>query len=179
MQGAHFSTAQMLNIAAISPTMLNKWIELDVIEASIRPADGTGSDRIFSFGDLVAAAVVSKLRTASVPLSSAAPIARYVATSMLNRAPGEFAVVFPGGEFITTSGKNLAQVIREHASKVGTVILLDDIYKEAHLNAIESRLMPKPHRGRKPGQKVGTAAVGKKRSGYDEKKWPTGAKAKK
>ncbi len=67
--GAHFSASAARRIVAITQRQLDYWDERGVVSPSIRKAEGKGSERAYSFKDLVKLSVVKRLRDAGVSLA--------------------------------------------------------------------------------------------------------------
>lgn len=64
----HFAAAAARRIAGISQRQLDYWDERGLVTPSIRKADGKGSERWYSFRDLLKLSVVKRLRDAGLSL---------------------------------------------------------------------------------------------------------------
>lgn len=64
----HFTAAAARRIAGISQRQLDYWDERGLVTPSIRKADGKGSERWYSFRDLLKLSVVKRLRDAGLSL---------------------------------------------------------------------------------------------------------------
>lgn len=65
---AQFTAAAARRIVGVSQRKLDYWDERGLVIPSIRKADGKGSDRRYSFMDLVKLSVVKRLRDAGLSL---------------------------------------------------------------------------------------------------------------
>jgi len=65
---AQFTAAAARRIVGVSQRKLDYWDERGLVIPSIRKADGKGSDRRYSFRDLVKLSVVKRLRDAGLSL---------------------------------------------------------------------------------------------------------------
>src|SRR5262245_33037185 len=63
-----YSAAAARKIVGVSQRCLDYWDERDVASPSIQPADGKGTERKYSFGDLLKLTLVKKLRDAGLSL---------------------------------------------------------------------------------------------------------------
>jgi len=65
---AHFTAAAARRIVGITQRRLDYWDERGLVSPSIRKAAGKGTDRTYSFKDLVKLSVVKRLRDAGLSL---------------------------------------------------------------------------------------------------------------
>src|ERR1035438_3885381 len=63
-----FSLGQLAILSGVKPRTLDHWAATGFLRPSIQKARGTGTKRVYSFSDVVAARVVSELRAAGVSL---------------------------------------------------------------------------------------------------------------
>jgi len=73
------NSSQMAEFLAVSPRMIDRWVTSGFVPALNDPSPGRGKDRLFGFTGLVAAAVITKLRSNALPLSLVGSIAQQVA----------------------------------------------------------------------------------------------------
>src|ERR1035438_8226483 len=65
-----FSLGQLAILSGVKPRTLDHWAATGFLRPSIQKARGTGTKRVYSFSDAVAARVVKELRAAGVSLQS-------------------------------------------------------------------------------------------------------------
>ena len=68
MEESGYSAAAARTIVGVSQRCLDYWAEREVVMPSNRQANGKGSERRYTFGDLVKLAVVKRLREAGLSL---------------------------------------------------------------------------------------------------------------
>jgi DNA-binding transcriptional MerR regulator len=65
-----FSLGELARLSGVKPRTLDHWAATGFLRPSIRKAEGTGTKRVYSFSDAVAARAVRELRDAGVSLQS-------------------------------------------------------------------------------------------------------------
>jgi hypothetical protein len=65
-----FTASQVVKLTSVPYSTLNLWAKKGLVEPSVSPGTGTGSERVYSFSDLVALKVAFELRKAGVSTSS-------------------------------------------------------------------------------------------------------------
>ena len=67
-----FSTGEVSRLTGVSHRTLDFWAKTKFIDASVRQAHGTGSDRLYSFADVVTLCIAGKLRNAGLETAAIA-----------------------------------------------------------------------------------------------------------
>ncbi len=70
--GGHFTAAAARRIVGVTQRRLDYWDERGLVTPSIRKADGKGSERWYSFKDLLKLSVVKRLRDAGLSIGKIA-----------------------------------------------------------------------------------------------------------
>ncbi len=65
-----FTARQVVKLTGVPYSTLNLWAKTGLVEPSVSPAKGTGTERVYSFSDLVALKVAFELRKSGVTTSS-------------------------------------------------------------------------------------------------------------
>ena|GEM_PF-4335814 len=65
---AAFTSADVQRITGVSTMQVNHWDRLGIVKPSLRPAEGTGSRRLYSPDDLAAVEIARRLRSLNVGL---------------------------------------------------------------------------------------------------------------
>lgn len=65
-----FTPKQVIRLTGVPYSTLNLWAKNRFIEPSVSPGTGTGSERVYSFNDLVVLKIAFELRTSGVKTSS-------------------------------------------------------------------------------------------------------------
>src|ERR1017187_9735794 len=66
LEGKSFTAAQVVQIMHVPYQTLNHWVKIGLVKASVSPASGRGSRRLYDFQDLVAIRVAMKLHRAGI-----------------------------------------------------------------------------------------------------------------
>ena len=73
-----FTARQVVQLTGIPYSTLNLWAKNGLVEPSVAPGTGTGSERVYSFADLVALKVAFELRKSGVTTSSLKKIVAFL-----------------------------------------------------------------------------------------------------
>lgn len=147
-----FSTGQILEIAKISRRTLERWHALNLLVPVGGKSPGKGTNRQYSFGNLVVALVLSRLRARQFPLELSTSLVRYTHSLTVDHSVSEFVVLSEHGDFIPLAGSDVAAHFARDDSKVAVVLQLGSIHGDAVHAASEWTYEARPRRGPKPGQ---------------------------
>lgn len=102
-----FTPRQVTRITGVPYSTLNFWAKNGLIAPSIATAEGSGSERIYSFTDLVALKIVLELRTAGVKTRSLKKVVDFVRSEEGCKLPlAEARLVVSGRDVILVKSKN-------------------------------------------------------------------------
>jgi DNA-binding transcriptional MerR regulator len=152
MQRDSFSTGQILEIAEISRRTLERWHALNLLVPFGGKSPGKGTSRQYSFGDLMGALVLSRLRAARFPLELSTSLVRHACTLKQSDSVSQFVVLSAHGDFVPLEDSDLAAHFARDDSKVAVVLHLGSIHEEAIAATAEWSFEMRPRRGPKPGQ---------------------------
>ena len=76
-----FTARQVVQLTGVPYSTLNLWAKNGLVEPSVAPGTGTGSERVYSFADLVALKVAFELRKSGVSTSSLKRIVKFLRQS--------------------------------------------------------------------------------------------------
>lgn len=146
MHGISFRGPAVCRLTGITYRQLDYWARIDFIRPSIANANGSGTQRRYSYDDVVLLSVVAHLRDAGVELDTL----RAVMDSLRWRlTPSHTALVLGGSATaLVCSEAELAEVMRD-AGRVTTVVSLTAIRE-----ALEAQM------GGGQGRREVVAAVG-------------------
>lgn len=65
-----FTARQVVKLAGVPYSTLNLWAKNGLVEPSVSPAKGTGTERVYSFSDVIALKVAYELRKSGVTTAS-------------------------------------------------------------------------------------------------------------
>lgn len=73
-----FTARQVRQLTGVPYSTLNLWAKNGLVQPSVAPGTGTGSERVYSFSDLVALKVAFELRRSGVTTSSLKKIVQFL-----------------------------------------------------------------------------------------------------
>ena len=74
----HFRAGQVVKITGVKYRTLDYWTRSGFMKPSVQTAKGTGTDRLFSFRDVIAVKVAHELRQAGVSLQALRRVVSYL-----------------------------------------------------------------------------------------------------
>ena len=108
-----YPSGQAARIAGVSYRTLDFWARSGFIEPSIVQSSGKGSDRIYSFQDIVAIRVAGKLREAGVSLQALRKVLQYLQEREGLEGPlAETYLVSDGHDVFEKRGDEVLSVLR-------------------------------------------------------------------
>jgi DNA-binding transcriptional MerR regulator len=106
-EGKAFTAAQVVRITGVQYQTLNHWVKIGLVKASVSPAQGSGSRRLYDFQDLVAIRVAMKLHRAGIFGKAMVQILEVLQSAGFG-SPTEVAIdVTRAGDVIVTSNAGL------------------------------------------------------------------------
>jgi len=152
-------SSHLAEVLAVSPRMVDRWVTGGFVPALNDPSPGRGKDRLFGFSGLVAAAVITKLRSNALPLNVVGTIAQHVAG--LGLPEDEVPKDFEPGFLVVAHDGSLSQVVAgqletflrsaEYGNEDAYVVDLRKFTKNVHSAAQEVMFYGRKPRGRKRG----------------------------
>jgi DNA-binding transcriptional MerR regulator len=73
-----FTARQVVHLTGVPYSTLNLWAKNGLVQPSVAPGTGTGSERVYSFSDLVTLKVAFELRKAGVTTSSLKKVIQFL-----------------------------------------------------------------------------------------------------
>jgi DNA-binding transcriptional MerR regulator len=110
-----FSTGEAVRITGVSFRNIDYWARTKFIVPSIAEAQGTGTERRYSFSDLLALRVARELREAGVSTQSLRRVVDFLRTRKGVTNPlGKCHLIITGSDVqLTTNDKTLISALRE------------------------------------------------------------------
>ena len=161
MQTRSFSPAEALVVAGISNKMLAQAVELGLIAPFGGASPGRGTDRRYTFGDLMALRILRHLRDVGFRRSSSLPLLAWLARSTADTALFGYVLLTSDGEFTIVPEKKLVQQLSVSSTPICVVLHLNAIHQDVVAGAAECRFSERPRRGRRPGEIAATASTGR------------------
>lgn len=111
-RGVGFRGTQVCKIVGISYRQLDYWARTDLVRPSLAEARGSGSQRLYSYQDLVELKVVKKLLDAGISLQSARKAIAYL-RDHLGEAVASASLVLDGTRSVLArTGDDLVDLVR-------------------------------------------------------------------
>lgn len=154
-----FRTTEIVSVLGVTARMLDRWVSEGVVNPSLQNPTSSGVDRIFSFQDLLAVAVVAELRKLGVSLDGVRPAISRLSTLTFHEdgeAGVDYLACFSNGEALVLKLAEVSEAIETRRGQ--NVILLDlaQIFANVQGASVEvtlGRTRPKAPRGRATGNK--------------------------
>lgn len=147
---------QVCKIAGITYRQLDYWARTDLVRPSLREAKGSGSQRLYSFQDLVRLRVIKSLLDAGVNLPQIRKAIRYLDDEL--RAPLEEVTLLSDGTsvYAVTEEKEIIDLVRRGQGVIG--IFLGKVYED--LQGTLRKLVPAGERATSARPAGGEAGTG-------------------
>jgi len=144
MPEAGYRGPQVCAIVGITYRQLDYWARTDLLRPSISEARGSGSQRLYSYGDLLELKVIKRLLDAGVSLKSARRAIEVLRNSGSDLAAANL-VLCGARSVLARSGEEIIDLLKGGQS-VLNIVALDGVVGE--LEAAIHDLAPAPLRGR-------------------------------
>ena len=107
-----FTARQVVKLTGVPYSTLNLWAKNRLVEPSVSPAKGTGTERVYSFSDLVALKVAFELRKSGVTTSSLQKVVKFLRERIDIKKPlSEMRLVVTGRDVIIVDKGSLVSVL--------------------------------------------------------------------
>lgn len=131
---------QACKIVGITYRQLDYWTRTDLVEPSLQPAQGSGTQRLYSFNDLLKLKMIKNLIDAGASLQKVRDAVEYVKT-YVDEDWSKVIVANETGVYGLTSQAELFDVMRKGQGVLGAVADLGQLKKD--LNGTLHELRPK------------------------------------
>ena len=110
-----YTAKQVTAITGVSYQTLNLWARTDLVRPSIAQASGTGSERIYSFRDLIALRVAVELRRSGVTTKALIKVIHFLrkATGLENSLSDARLVVTRNDVVLVRSSEELVSTLQK------------------------------------------------------------------
>ncbi len=125
-------------IAKVSTKTLRNWDDRGFLKPSVSDAPARGISRIYSFRDLIAMRVASRLRDGGIPLKSIARIVKYLRTRKglnVTDVLASTTLITDGHDVYEIEGDVMLSTLRRPGQRVLHVLPLDELVAEIQLQA--------------------------------------------
>jgi DNA-binding transcriptional MerR regulator len=107
-----FTARQVVQLTGVPYSTLNLWAKNGLVQPSVAPGTGTGSERVYSFSDLVALKVAFELRKSGVTTSSLKKVVKFLREDeQIEKPLSEARLVVTGGDVAIVREGELISVL--------------------------------------------------------------------
>ena len=103
-----FSTAEIARLTGLSPRQVDHWTRVGLIQPSVHSATGSGSQRRWSYRDVLTTKIAAKLRSAGFDLDAIGDALGYlrthladISTGLAISESGEVLAIDDGGDIVS------------------------------------------------------------------------------
>jgi DNA-binding transcriptional MerR regulator len=127
-----FTPRQVTRLTGVPYSTLNLWAKNGLVQPSVAPGTGTGSERVYSFSDLVALKVAFELRKSGVTTSSLKKVVKFLhEDEHIEKPLSEARLVVTGGDVaIVREGELISLLSRPGQGYLSFVVDLPQILGE-------------------------------------------------
>lgn len=131
---------QACKIVGITYRQLDYWTRTDLIKPSIQEATGSGTQRLYSFNDLLQLKVIKSLNDAGASLQKVRQAIDYVRNHLADDWTKVTIVADGSGVYTFTSDAEVVDLLRSGQGVLGAVVAVDKIRDQ--LNGTLRELRP-------------------------------------
>jgi len=107
-----FTARQVVKLTGVPYSTLNLWAKNGLVQPSVAPATGTGSERVYSFSDLIALKVAFELRKSGVTTPSLKKVVNFLRqTEHMGKPLSEARLVVSGRDVAMVREGELVSVL--------------------------------------------------------------------
>jgi DNA-binding transcriptional MerR regulator len=126
---------QVCKIVGITYRQLDYWARTDLVRPSINDANGSGTQRLYSYRDLVELKVVKRLLDAGISLQAARKAIEYLRTQLGEDVAAAHLVIDGTRTVLARTGDQIVDLLREGQGVLNIVALgsvVDDLDMQLH-----------------------------------------------
>ena len=140
MQQSGYRGPQACKIVGITYRQLDYWTRTNLVEASLRGAEGSGTQRLYSFNDLLQLKVIKRLTDAGASLGKVRQAIDYVRTNLEGDWVKATIATDGNGVYACTSDAEVLDLLRSGQGVLGAVVSVGHVRDE--LNGTLRELRP-------------------------------------
>lgn len=130
-----FRGPQVCKLVGISYRQLDYWARTDLIRPSLCDAQGSGTQRLYSYRDLVALKVIKSLVDSGVSLQTARKAMDYLRENLGGEIASASLVLDAGNSILARTGEDLVDLVRRGQGVLNIVPL------GAMVNELDARIL--------------------------------------
>jgi DNA-binding transcriptional MerR regulator len=155
-------------LVGITYRQLDYWARTNLVTPSVRPADGSGSQRLYSFGDLVELRIIKRLLDAGVSLQRIREAIAHLRAERPGGSLSEVTLISDGSRiYACRSGEEVIDVLAKGQAVFGIAVgrVIEDTEGDvAQLPAGEPTEVAEPAAGRRDGEPRPAVAAAARRA---------------
>jgi DNA-binding transcriptional MerR regulator len=140
MQQSGYRGPQACKIVGITYRQLDYWTRTGLVEATLRGAQGSGTQRLYSFNDLLQLKVIKRLTDAGASLTKVRQAIDYVRTNLEGDWVKATIATDGNGVYACTSDAEVVDLLRSGQGVLGAVVSVGRVRDE--LNGTLRELRP-------------------------------------
>ena len=143
MEVTGYRGPQACKIVDISYRQLDYWTRTGLVEPSLQPAQGSGTQRLYSFNDLLQLKVIKSLTDAGASLQKVRQAIDYVRTNLSDDWSQVTIVTDGAGVYACTSEAEVVDLLRSGQGVLGAIVAVGKVRDQ--LNGTLRELRPESH----------------------------------
>lgn len=156
MEVTGYRGPQACKIVDISYRQLDYWTRTGLVEPSLQPAQGSGTQRLYSFNDLLQLKVIKSLTDAGASLQKVRQAIDYVRNNLSDDWSQVTIVTDGAGVYACTSDAEVVDLLRSGQGVLGAIVAVGKVRDQ--LNGTLRELRPESHQveygSEEPGRRV-------------------------
>jgi DNA-binding transcriptional MerR regulator len=142
VQSTGYRGPQACKIVGVTYRQLDYWTRTGLITPSLQPAQGSGTQRLYSFNDLLQLKVIKSLTDAGASLQKVRQAIEYVRGNLAGDPSAVTIVADGSGVYACTTDSEIIDLLRSGQGVLGAVVAVGKVRDE--LNGDLKRLQPRP-----------------------------------
>ena len=134
MQQSGYRGPQACKIVGITYRQLDYWTRTGLVEASLRGAKGSGTQRLYSFNDLLQLKVIKRLTEAGASLTKVRQAIDYVRTNLEDDWAKATIATDGNGVYACTSDAEVVDLLRSGQGVLGAVVSVGRVARRIERN---------------------------------------------
>jgi len=142
VQSTGYRGPQACKIVGVTYRQLDYWTRTGLINPSLQAAQGSGTQRLYSFNDLLQLKVIKSLTDAGASLQKVRQAIEYVRSNLAGDPSAVTIVADGSGVYACTTDSEIIDLLRSGQGVLGAVVAVGKVRDE--LNGDLKRLQPHP-----------------------------------
>ena len=135
---------QACKIVGITYRQLDYWTRTGLVRASVRDAQGSGTQRLYSFNDLLQLKVIKRLTDAGASLKKVRQAIEYVTKNLEDDWSKATIATDGNGVYACTSDAEVVDLLRSGQGVLGAIVAVDRVKDELAGTLAELRPVTEP-----------------------------------